>query len=809
MMDEQKTRGVSKATGGGLFGRGSLKALTISIALALGVVPIQALAQEAPVRISIPAQSLGNALIQLGEQASLQIFYLPETVSGLNAPAVTGNLTPDQALQRLLAGTGIEFKRNGNSVSLSKPASGGTALLTPITVRGSLDATTEGTDSYAAQAVTIGKGVQTLREIPQSVSVITRQQMDDQGFTTVAEALNQVTGISLANYDRQENFVARGYPTSTQFNGVPQMLGSFKTHYDLALYDRIEVLRGPSGLLTGNGDPGGSVNYVRKRPTSDFRISGALSAGSWDNYRAELDVGGPLNASGSLRGRAVAVTQDQKKFWDLGKDKNQLFFGVLEYDLTPSTTVDLSAILARRDYVNNWGLPTYSDGTLPGRRAFVGADDMSHVDQKEINVGFEHRFANGWNAEASYNHRESNTDYVLVYATTPIDSITGLADASAGYLVNDWKTDNFDINMSGPIKLFGQEHNLTLGYNQARMDNITGSNYKPATGWDVLNNHDYSSVLQRDINNRSQTLTTQSGVYGSARIKLLDPLTLILGGRFSNYETKSRSIEPSTTPWATSLAKANGEFTPYGGLVWDINEQASIYTSYTDIFSPQAQTDYSGKVLDPRTGSQIEVGAKGEFFGGKLNASIAAFRIRDKNRLMLDPDHIGCGGISTGVCYRAAGEVESQGWELEVTGRPTPNWDLALGYTYVRAKYLSDSNPANVGQRFGADLTPAHLFKLWSQYRFGSETLDGALNGWSVGVGVRAQSDLYNGTATHQGGYAIASAKIDYRFNKNWDASLMIDNLFDREYLVVPGLATFYSQYGEPRNFMLTLRGKF
>jgi outer membrane receptor for ferric coprogen and ferric-rhodotorulic acid len=787
-----------------------LKALTISIALAFGAAPIQVSAQETPVQISIPAQSLSNALIQLGEQASLQIFYLPETVSGLNAPAVAGSLTPDQALRRLLVGTGIEVKRNGNTVSLSKPASGGTTQLAPIMVQGALSATTEDTNSYAAQAVTIGKGVQTLREIPQSVSVMTRQQMDDQGFTTVAEALNQVTGISLSNYERQENFLARGYVTGSQFDGVPQMLGSFKTLYDLALYDRIEVLRGPSGLLSGNGDPGGSVNFVRKRPTDSFHISGALTTGSWDNYRGELDVGGPLNETGTLRGRAVVATQEQKKFWEVGKDKNQTFYGIIEYDLTPRTTIGIAGILTRRDYVNNWGLPTFSDGSLPGRRAFVGSDDNSRVDQKEINLALEHRFDNGWNAKASYNHRESDSNYIIAYATTPIDINTNLANVSAGYLENEWKSDNFDINISGPISLFGKQHQLMFGYNQAELDNLAGTKYSAATGWDVLNNHNFEPILNRDISQKSQTVTKQSGFYGSARIKVLDPLTLVLGGRLSDYETKSRTVGATTTPWTTSTAKASGEFTPYGGLVWDVNKQVTLYTSYTDIFSPQSQLDYTGKALDPRIGSQIEIGAKGEFFDGRLNASIAAFRIRDKNRAMLDPDHTGCTGPTNGgMCWRGAGEVESQGWELELSGSPTPNWDISAGYTYVRAKYISDTNSANVGQRFGADLTPVHLFKLWSQYRFGPDTLDGALSGWTIGAGVRAQSDLENSTYTRQGGYAIVSAKVDYRINKKWKASLLVDNLFDRKYLAVPGLATFYTQYGEPRNFMLSLRGKF
>jgi len=816
MMDKQKTRKVSKATGAELFGRGALKALTISIALAFGAAPVQVSAQETPVQISIPAQSLSNSLIQLGEQASLQIFYLPETVSGLNAPAVAGSLTPDQALRRLLVGTGIEVKRNGNTVSLSKPASGGTTQLAPIMVQGALDATTEDTGSYAAEAVTIGKGVQTLREIPQSVSVVTNKQLKDQNITSVAEALNQVPGVTSVNWDNMETFSARGFGMTTQQSGVPLQIGDAGYSYssDIALYDRIEVIKGPSGLLTGTGEPGGSVNLVRKMPRDTFNIAGSLSAGSWNHRRAELDVTGPMNKLGTLRGRAVLAYQTEDKFTGAKDNKDKFLYGVLEYDLTPHTTLSLGASYLERDYTASYGLPLYSDGTGLPRDTYVGFDwPSSHID-KDIYLDLKHDFSNDWQFKTAYNYKESDFNTYIAQAQSAVNPVTGLGNLSAGRTVGGADSHSLDINVSGPIRLFGREHTLVFGYN--RSEQKTHRFRKPNSsvqlqGWDILNDHDFSqydSLFGVDRDSGNENLYRQSGVYTSARIKLRDPLTLVVGGRWSDYETKSRNFGTNATPWVTGANKASGEFTPYGGLVWDVNKQVTLYASYADTFVPNSQEDYTGKILEPRVGWQAEVGAKGQFFDGKLNASIAAFRIRDTNRPMVDPNNVGCGPTGTANCFIASGLIQSQGWEIEVSGSPAPGWDIVGGYTYTQAKNLENVNPDVVGTRYAAGTTPKHLFKLWTQYRFDRRFMNGAMNGWNIGAGVQVFSDTYT-TAVHQGGYAVASLKLGYQINPNWDAALTINNMFDRKYYRILGYQAFNNFYGDPRSAMLTVRAKF
>ncbi|WP_158219437.1 MULTISPECIES: TonB-dependent receptor [unclassified Achromobacter] len=780
--------------------------LSISLALALGTAVTQANAQNTIVRLDMPAQALGDALLQLGRQTSLQILYAQDLVRGLQAPAVSGTLTPEQALGQLLQGSGIEYVRTGNTVTLAKPPSTGAAQMETVKVVGANDATTEGSGTYAASGASLFKGANSLKEIPQSVSVLTRQQIEDQNLTTIESALNHMTGARVSDFDRGESVYARGYTANKEIDGVPQQNAA--SAIDTVLYDRIEFLRGPSGLLSGTGNPGGTVNYVLKRPQPEFSVKGAVTVGSWNTRRGELDVTGPLLENGKLRGRGVLMQQSTDGWHDLGDENKRVLFGALEYDFTPDTTLGVSYAHSEYKYYNSYGLPTYSTGNVVSRSSYLAPDRRTTQIDDRLMVDLKHRFANGWSGRAAYSYASYSQKGYAGYAASTVDANTGLANYSLGYLNNNSRWNSVDVNVSGPVRLFEREHVLTFGYSSAISDAKTGSHYTTVRNRDVLNDHDYDAIIAasdlEDIPNRTETYTQQSGVYANARIKLADPLTLVLGSRWTDYSSKTRSVGATPTDWTTGAAQASKKFTPYGGLVWDVNEQVTLYASYADIFIPQTQQDAQGNALDPRVGWQTEVGAKTSWMDGALDATVALFRIRDKNRAMVDPDNVGCGGTSAGTCYRAAGEVQSQGVEFEVTGRPTPQWDIITGYTYNSNKYLSDSNAANVGKRFQA---PEHMFKLWTQYHFVDE-FNAALAGWTVGGGMYVQSDIDNDTV-RQRGYATFSARVAYRINDRWEASVLANNLFDRTYLRTTGYAAYYNSYGEPRNVMLTLRGKF
>jgi TonB-dependent siderophore receptor len=766
---------------------------------------------------AIPPGPLGLALNRLGRESGALITFTPELVAGAQTHGASGGLSVAQALAALLAGTGLEATAGpGGAYALrrvpeARPSTGtGAASLAEVRVTAEAErsATSEGTGTYAAQAATLFKGAHSLREIPQSVSVLTREQMDDQGITRLDAAYTQMAGVRLDGYTNEGRIMARGFEVSTQVDGIPAA-GSGLFRLDPALYDRVEMVRGPSGLFAGSGEPGGSINLVRKRPANRFALSGNLSYGSWNNARAELDAGGPLNADGTLRGRAVAVLQDKDQFYEAAHEKRQVLYGILELDPSPDGTAGLSVTHMRNRGNAFWGLPRYSDGTLPGRRTFVGVTDVDSAQNvTEVLLDYEHRFGNGWRAKAALGQRKEKMTWAGVYGYGFADPATGLADGEASHSAPTQDYRYMDFNVSGPFQWLGRRHEASLGYNHSVGQSNNDRRYSAVfTGGDILRQHDWGGSRAAWNSYGYATDTRQSGFYGNVRLRVQEPLAVILGGRYSRYDYRSRSRY--TTPWVDGQ-KASGEFTPYAGVVWDVSPQLSLYGSYAEIFVPQSARDHTGAMLKPRVGGQVELGVKGSFLNDRLNASLAVFQLRDENRAMddMDPAHV-CSGSWSGRCSTAAGKIQSRGFEAEVSGTPMPGLNLSASYTNNRSIYLTDADPARVGQRVDAYRNPRHLLKLWAQYRFADAADASALSGWTVGGGVIAQSGLYDSERVQQGSHAVVSARLGYRINRNASVSFDIDNLFDRTYLTELNDGGYYNIYGAPRSFRVALHYKF
>jgi outer membrane receptor for ferric coprogen and ferric-rhodotorulic acid len=799
------------------------KVTRLSVVMATVLYAGTVLAEVHQHQINIPAQRLDLALQALAQQSGAQILFVSSIANTQSSTTLSGQLTVEQALAQLLKGKNLQVKKIAeNKYSIVEEHPLNVVQLAPITVDSSsadednpvqlpvINIAAENSSSYAIKKVTIGKTEQSLKEIPQSVSVIGQQQIEDQGFTTIAEALEQATGVKSYGYIGSESYLIRLSTANALVDGVVR--STMPSNEDPALYEQIEVLKGPAGLLAGSGEPGGAINYVRKRPQKEIASSVAASISSWNSYRSEFDVTGSLNQDGSWRGRLVGVYNDQGKFYDHAKnDDKTSIYAITEYDINEKLTLGLAATHIDENYVVYWGLPLDSTGRVPARDSFAGYNTRSTRDQNEISLDLKYQINDAWLFKAAYSYRNLKDNYLGAYSDNSMNA-DGLTDVNVGALESNSKEKGYDVNISGKINLFNREHQLIVGYNYAERDWVSGYNYTMATNWDILNNFNYDSVVDTNIVSKSQTVTEQSGLYVSTKSKIFDPVTLVLGGRWSDYQQKTRTVAASTSAWTTSAAQAHNEFTPYAGLVWDINHNLTWYVSYADTFVPQTEQNFAGRTLDPKVGWQVENGLKAAFFDGALNASAAVFLLREKNRAMVDVDHVGCGGTSTGLCYRAAGEIESRGYEVEISGKPSKNINLTAGYTYNDATYRQDANTTLIGTRYYADAIPKQLLKVWSNYTFDERLWKGTLNGWNVGVGLQTQSDLYNNTGTRtirQGGFSILSAKLGYKINSHWQASFNINNLLDKTYLNYPGYDGFYNMYGEPRNFMLTLRGKF
>ncbi|MDR0673840.1 MAG: TonB-dependent siderophore receptor [Zoogloeaceae bacterium] len=677
--------------------------------------------------------------------------------------------------------------------------------LEPVTVTGA---------RYIRDVSVGGKEPVKPREIPQSVSVITRERIEDQGLVTVDEALRQVTGVSvLANDTQASQYSSRGWGMNVTFDGVPAYSAlSGVQQLDLALYEQIEVLRGSAGLFQGSGNPGGVVNLVRKRGQKERAFSASVSAGSWNNYNLQADVGGPLNASGSVRGRVVASITDREYFYDTTDTRKRLGYAALDWDITPATTLSV-AFASQSDKTRALftGLPSYAN---PDNR-HLGVSRSTNLnpdwgtarwDIQDTLAELTHRFDNGWRVTAKLSQREQGWDAHYANPGSGVNPAANTLNYTRAAYDATYRRDGFDLYASGPFHLFGREHRATVGYNRERLRYANKRVVAPSATGIPLGHPDLVPDFDLPYSLKMEEDYRQSGYYGQLRLRLADPLTVIAGARVSDYDGRYRDTPLPAGPtgdWESG-GEEHGEVTPYAGVIFDVNRQVSLYTSYSDIFAPQTAQKYGGGTVQPRVGKQYEIGGKGEFFDGNLIASIAFFKLRDKNRAILDNDHSG-GGV---YYYYDAGEVESKGWEIEVSGSPAPGWNIQTGWSRQQTTYLKNS--ATTDGTLLNPINPEHLFKLWSTYRFSGGSLDGLTIGLGANHSSRIQQNNTPAAATRaQKAYTIAHAFLSYRIDKNLTLSLNVNNLFDKTYYARVGSVSNFNLYGEPRNFLLTLRAAY
>ncbi|HCK0599313.1 TPA: Fe(3+)-pyochelin receptor FptA [Pseudomonas aeruginosa] len=653
---------------------------------------------------------------------------------------------------------------------------------------------------------TLGKVPLKPRELPQSASVIDHERLEQQNLFSLDEAMQQAIGVTVQPFQLLTTaYYVRGFKVdSFELDGVPALLGNTASSpQDMAIYERVEILRGSNGLLHGTGNPAATVNLVRKRPQREFAASTTLSAGRWDRYRAEVDVGGPLSASGNVRGRAVAAYEDRDYFYDVADQGTRLLYGVTEFDLSPDTLLTVGAQYQHIDSITNMaGVPMAKDGSNLGlsRDTYLDVDwDRFKWDTYRAFGSLEQQLGGGWKGKVSAEYQEADSRLRYAGSFGAIDPQTGDGGQlmGAAYKFKSIQR-SLDANLNGPVRLFGLTHELlggvTYAQGETRQDTARFLNL-PNTPVNVYR-WDPHGVPRPQIGQYTSpgtTTTTQKGLYALGRIKLAEPLTLVVGGRESWWD--------QDTP-ATRF-KPGRQFTPYGGLIWDFARDWSWYVSYAEVYQPQADRQtWNSEPLSPVEGKTYETGIKGELADGRLNLSLAAFRIDLENNPQEDPDHP---GPPNNPFYISGGKVRSQGFELEGTGYLTPYWSLSAGYTYTSTEYLKDSQNDS-GTRYST-FTPRHLLRLWSNY-----DLPWQDRRWSVGGGLQAQSDYsvdYRGVSMRQGGYALVNMRLGYKIDEHWTAAVNVNNLFDRTYYQSLSNPNWNNRYGEPRSFNVSLRGAF
>ena len=488
---------------------------------------------------------------------------------------------------------------------------------TEISGQQQLGTTTEGTQSYTTGAMaTATKLPLTLRETPQAVTVITRQRMDDQAMTSINDVVNATPGLFLnfSSGPGRQSYTSRGFNIDNlMYDGIPSGYSgaSVGAQPNLAMFDRVEVVRGATGLVTGSGNPSAAINLIRKRPLDEQKVTLTGAAGSWDDYRGELDASSPLNDSGTLRGRVVTSYRDANSFIDNVEEYHGLFYAVTEADLSEDTTLTLG-FSNQKDKTNYfWGSSLIGqDGhhlNLP--RSYNPGTDWENKDQ-EINTVFaelRQRLANDWSLQVNANYAEQNALFSGSYQSRWVNNTLARTVYQAAYDENQTGIDAF---ASGPFQAFGRTHELVVGASK-RIYDMTTHSYSPYDMDWPLTSGKPNFVHTTD----GRTVTTQDGVYITTRLSLADPLKLILGGRLDWYDYDNRD--------GSGDYKVTRNLTRYAGLIYEIDDHHSVYVSYSDIFTPQSSKDISGTPVKPIVGKNYEVGIKGEYLGGALTTSRA------------------------------------------------------------------------------------------------------------------------------------------------------------------------------------------
>ncbi|WP_220812659.1 TonB-dependent siderophore receptor [Pseudomonas paralcaligenes] len=756
----------------------------------------------------IPAGSLSAALAEFAGQAGITLPIDPALVEGKRSPGLDAATGIAEGMQRLLQGTGLRASPAGDGSWALYPAGDGTAVELGATNvnAGGLGATTEGSGAYTTGAMqTATRLPLSIRETPQSVTVVTRRQMDDQNLNSIASVLERSPGISLNHYESDRlNATARGFPiTKIQYDGLSSLDDGFgyETDWqsDTAIYDRVEIVRGATGLMTGTGEPSAAINLVRKRPTADFQGHVQASAGSWDTYRGELDLSGPLVAEGNVRGRMVATHGDRHSYLDhYSKDQTGLY-GILEADLAADMlfTVGLDYSTSHTNGATH-GAPVpmyYSDGSRTHlSRSTTTAADWAYLDAERIAsfASLEKTFANDWKARLQYTYRENEATPKLRYIDGFFDRTSGAGNLWVGgtYYDIDERQNAVDFSATGPFALLGREHELVLGYSY--QDHVEHRRFHPRINTPPLNSFydlpgyegpEFGEWYRTD--NPIDIKERQDAFYLASRWNLADALKLITGLRVSN-------VDYELTDWGiTSKARYSSELTPYAGLVYDISEHYSAYVSYTDIFQTQTARDRNGALLEPVLGSNYEAGLKGEFYGGRLNLSAAAFLIKQDN--LAEFDII----VNDEYRYKAVDGARIRGYELEASGEILPGWNMAGGFT----RHIARGGDGQAIQT----TEPQNMLRLTSSYR-----LSGALDRFTVGGHLSWQSRIYEkgrgpgGIDSEQDSYELVHLFGKYQVTDDISLQANINNLFDKTYYT--GISYGYGRFGDPRNFNLTVR---
>ena len=631
----------------------------------------------------------------------------------------------------------------------------------------------------------------TLRETPQSITVIGAQQIQDFGFTEITRLLDLTPGVLVERVETDRTyFSARGFDiTNFQVDGLglPFANGAQWGALDTAAFERVEVLRGATGLLAGTGNPSATINFIRKRASSKgFAASADLTLGSWNQHRLQADLGSALTADGSLRGRLVLVDEDKDSHLDRYGQHRNVAYGVVELDLGARTQLT-AGLHAQRSKARSpmWGALPLVDST--GRRVDYSRNTTSAADwawwtnrDTEVFAELSHDLGSGWQTRAtvSRNSRSTPSELLYVYGA-PDTGLMAYPSAFDGKYVDTVA----DLFVSGPFTLAGRRHQLMFGLNAGRqtLDELSryaaniGAPVPPLQGWDGR----FPKPAFGASTGYSDTTRRRHSAYAAAQFNASDALKLVAG--FNATRVKSSGMS-----YGVAQDYAHDAVKPYLGAVLDLNATYSAYASYAEVFNPQLDADINRRPLDPLEGSNLEAGLKAAWMGGQLTGAAALFRTRQRNVPIIAGQHPDFSNYYTGIA------ATSTGYELELSGQLGRGWHLSGGWTQLR---LKGSGGEDVNR-----YVPRRVLRLSSTYQLLPQLKLGAALRWQSGISDAA------GTV-QQKAYGVLDLNGSYEFNRHWSASLAVHNVNNANYL--GSLKWDQAYYAAPRSVNATLHWKY
>lgn len=663
----------------------------------------------------------------------------------------------------------------------------GPTTVAPVTVEGERQERSDGATGL----------VLTLRETPQSVTQVSREQIEDFALANVNELLALVPGVNVERVETDRTyFNARGFDiTNFQVDGVglPLIWGIQFGDLDTALFERVDIIRGASGMLTGTGNPSATVNYIRKRPTGEAQALASVSYGSWNDLRLEADLSGPLDAEGAVRGRIVYAGQDRDSHLDYNHVNRNVYYGVLSWDLTPRLTATVG--VSRQDNLSEgvlWGaLPlTYSNGArIRYDRSASTSADWTYWDVTDQSAFLEatYAFGAGWRAKATYTHKTFEENAKLLYAFGNPDPVTGLGVfGMSGRYPSKYEQDLFDATLTGPVSFLGRAHEVVLGVSAAEG---TGKEYEDFHGgfpafpavqdWGRLQVAEPTypgAYLSADTEDRLNR------VYGAIHLNLSDRLKAVVG--FNAIDLTSSGVS-----YGTDQARSETKVSPYAGVVFDLSPNVSLYGSYTDIFNPQSEVDVNHRRLDAARGRSWEAGLKSEWFDGRLYATAAVFKSEQAGLAEY------AGSFPGGQSYYSGVDTFVEGYEFEVSGAINDRWRVAGGWTQLSVEDDQGAGTRNYLPRKTLKLSTTYGVPEWRDLK--------------LGAAVRWQSEVsaVDLARVEQGAYAVVDAMAGFAVTDSVRVTVNVKNLFDETYLT--SLMWNQSYFGAPRGASVRLDYRF